>query len=37
LPARYAHYLVLPEGPAPARDIAKVVEWLLSGRVTNLT
>jgi LysR family glycine cleavage system transcriptional activator len=37
LPARYGHYLVLPEVPAPSREIAKVVEWLLSERVTNLT
>ena len=37
LPTRHAHYLVLPKGPAPARDIAKVVEWLLSDRAANLT
>jgi LysR family transcriptional regulator, glycine cleavage system transcriptional activator len=37
LPARHAHYLVLPEVPVPSRDVAKVVEWLLAARVTNLT
>jgi LysR family glycine cleavage system transcriptional activator len=37
LPARHAHYLVLPDAPPPSREIAKVVEWLLSERVTNLT
>jgi len=37
LPARHAHYLVLPEVPVPSPDVAKVVEWLLGDRVTNLT
>jgi LysR family glycine cleavage system transcriptional activator len=37
LKARHAHYLVLPEAPAPSRDVAKVVDWLLAARVTNLT
>jgi LysR family glycine cleavage system transcriptional activator len=37
LPARHAHYLVLPEVPPPSREIAKVAEWLLSDRATNLT
>lgn len=37
LPARHAHYLVLPDVSASSREIAKVVDWLLSERVTNLT
>lgn len=37
LPARHAHHLVLPEVPAPSRDVAKVVEWLLAARGANLT
>jgi LysR family transcriptional regulator, glycine cleavage system transcriptional activator len=37
LPARHAHYLVLPEVPAPSPDVAKVAEWLLAQRAANLT
>jgi LysR family transcriptional regulator, glycine cleavage system transcriptional activator len=37
LPARHAHYLVLPDVSASSREIAKVVDWLVSERVTNLT
>jgi LysR family glycine cleavage system transcriptional activator len=37
LPARHGHYLVLPQFPASTREIAKVVDWLLAARVTNLT
>jgi len=37
LPARHAHYLVLPAVPPPSPDVAKVADWLLRARAANLT